>query len=384
MLAKELTRRVFAGLLPGAMLARAQANTEQRQPIFNGSDLGGWSIREGPESAFFVSEGAIAGSPSADYPAWLATNGEYENFDLSCDVFFKGWSDGGIYIHAPEHGPPGACGIKVNIFHQRDEKPAPNSMGALSSLIAPMKADVHKPGEWNSLRVRADWPSLRVWINETLVQDAKLDSTPELARRLRAGRIGLLTLGYPLRFRNIRIRELPSKVAWKTLYDGPPDLDKWFVSESAERAPVHFDPIGRVLRADGVGHIATKELFRDFELELYIRGARRHNGGVLFRSAGKGLKDPRHFEVQLHDVREAHFPTGSLYYTKRAVYPQIYDEQWFLFQLGAKGANCWVRINGETVMEYEQLKDLEPGHIELQAHQAGRWLEFKRVRLREI
>jgi hypothetical protein len=43
-----------------------------------------------------------------------------------------------------------------------------------------------------------------------------------------------------------------------------------------------------------------------------------------------------------------------------------------------------VRINGETVMEYEQLKDLEPGHIELQAHQAGKWLEFKRVRLREI
>jgi hypothetical protein len=382
--AVKLTRRVFAGLLPGAVLAQTQTESEQRKPIFNGSDLSGWSIREGPDSAFYVSEGAIVGSPSSDYPAWLGTEREYENFDLTCEVFFKGWSDGGIYIHAPEYGPPGTCGIKVNIFHQKDDKPVSNSMGAIFPLIPPLRADVHRPGEWNSIRVRSDWPALRVWINDTMVQDVKLDATPELARRLRAGRIGLLTLSYPIRFRNIRVQELPSRTVWKTLYDAPEHLQNWFVSESAERAPVRFEPMGRVLRADGVGHIATKELFRDFELELYIRGARRHNGGVLFRSAGKGLKDPRHYEIQLHDVREAHYPTGSLYYTKRATWPPIEDERWFLFQLGAKGPNCWVRINGETVMEYEQLKDLEPGHIELQAHQAGRWLEFRRVRLREI
>ena len=81
---------------------------------------------------------------------------------------------------------------------------------------------------------------------------------------------------------------------------------------------------------------------------------------------------------------EAHFPTGSLYYLKRSKYPNIRDEEWFLFQLAALGKNCWVRINGETVLEYDDLKDLEPGHIELQAHQAGRWLEFKRVRIRPL
>ena len=358
----KLTRRVFANLLPGAVLVQAQANPEQRKPIFNGTDLSGWSICEGPESAFYVSEGAIAGSPLADYPAWLATDQEYENFDLSCEVLFRGWSDGGIYIHAPEHGPPGACGIEVNIFHQKDDKPMPNSMGALSSLVPPMRADVHKPGEWNSIRVRADWPSLRVWINDTLVQDAKLDSTPELARRLRAGRIGLLTLSYPLTFRNIRIQELPSKLSWKTLYDGPQDREEWFVSESAERHPVHFRPDGpRVAGRRRRAHRDERAVPR-FRARVYIRGARRHNGGVLFRSAGKGLKDPRHFEIQLHDVPEAHFPTGSLYYMKRAIYPRIEDEQWFLFQLGARGPNCWVRINGETVMEYEPLKDLSRAH----------------------
>ena len=43
-----------------------------------------------------------------------------------------------------------------------------------------------------------------------------------------------------------------------------------------------------------------------------------------------------------------------------------------------------MRINGETVLEYDNLKDLEPGHIELQAHQAGRWLEFKKVQIRAL
>jgi Domain of Unknown Function (DUF1080) len=377
----KLSRRMFTGLLP-AIVSSAQAPSEST--IFNGIDLAGWTVREGPESAFYVSDGAIAASPSSDYPAWLATNREYENFDLALEVFFKGWSDGGIYIHAPEHGPPGTCGIKINLFHQKDETPVLNSMGALFPHVAPLRADAHRPGEWNTVRIRSDWPSLRVWINGTLVQDVKLDATPELARRLRTGSIGLLALGYPLRFRNIRIQELSSKTVWKTLYERPEDLRNWFVSESVERAPVRFEALGRVLRADGAGHLATKERFRDFELELYVRGARRHNGGVLFRSAGKGLADPRHYEIQLHDVAEAHFPTGSLYHAKRSRYPPIEDERWFLFQMGAQGPNCWVRINGETVLEYQELKDLAPGHIELQAHQPGKWLEFKRVRIREI
>jgi hypothetical protein len=380
----NLDRRRF--LLSAAALAAAPQVMlgNDRQPLFNGRDLSGWHVRNGPESAFYVSDGAIAASPSSGWPAWLSTDREYENFDFSCEVFFKGWTDGGIYIQAPEHGRPGSCGLKVNLFHQVDKEPKSNSMGSVFPLVAPRRADLHKPGEWNHVRIQHDWPALRVWINGEMVQDLQLDRNPELSRRLRQGSIGLVALGYPFRFRNLAIRELPSKLTWTTLFDGSGDMDKWFVSESNQRAPVRFEPFGRVLRADGLGHIATKELYRDFELQLYIRGARHHNGGVLFRSAGKGLTHARRYEIQLHDVPEAHFPTGSLYYLKRSAYPNLRDEEWFLFQLAARGNSCWVRIDGETVLEYDQLTDLEPGHIELQAHQAGRWLEFKRIRIRSL
>ena len=379
-----IKRRHFVLAAAAAAAAPRDLAAETGELLFNGRDLSGWHVRNGPESAFYVVDGAIVSSPASAWPAWLSSDREYENFDLSCEVLLKGWTDGGIYLHAPEHGRPSHCGFRINLFHQLDKEPKTNSMGAVFTVAAPRRADVHKPNDWNRVRILHDWPSLRVWINGEVVQDLRLDSEPELARRLRRGPIGLVTLSYPFRFRNLTMKELPSKLSWTTLFDGPQDMGKWFVSETHERAPARFEPYGRVLRGDGLGHVATKELYKDFELELYIRGARHHNGGVLFRSAGKGLKDPRRYEIQLHDVPEAHFPTGSLYYHKRAKYPNIRDEEWFLFQLGAKGKSCWVRIDGETVLEYDDLTDLEPGHIELQAHQAGRWIEFKRVRVRVI
>lgn len=376
----QQSRRAFLASIGAAALPAA----EPTESLFNGRDLSGWSIREGPESAFYVAGGAICASAASAYPAWLRTDRQFENFDLRCEVMFQGWSDGGLYLHAPEYGRPSFCGLKINLFHQKDETPQTNSMGAVFRIAAPRRADLHKPGEWNQLRVVNDWPSLRVFVNGEIVQDLQLDKHEELSRRLRRGYIGLTALGYPLRFRNLRIQELPAKLVQTVLYNAPEDMAKWFVSESNERTPARFEALGRVLRGDGLGHVATRELYRDFDLQLYIRGAKHHNGGVLFRSAGKGLTHPRRYEIQLHDVPEAHYPTGSLYFHKRATYPNIEPEKWFLFQLRAKGRECQVRIDGETVLEYNELKDLEPGHIELQAHQAGRWIEFQKVLIRPL
>ena len=377
-------RALLAALAGQALRLRAAQARDPAPAIFNGRDLSGWSIQEGPESAFHVVDGAIAGSRSAEYPAWLRYDREYENFDFTCEFFFSGWNDGGVYLHAPEHGPPSACGLKINIFHHADPRPLTNSMGAVFPLVAPLRADLHHENKWNRLRIRLDWPELKVWVNDGMVQDLKLDSLRELSRRLRHGYLGFVTLRYPLRFRDVRVRELPGKHTWTPLYEQPGDLSKWYVSDSSEKSPARFEPLGQVLSAGGLGHLATREQFRDFELELYVRGERRHNGGVIVRSAGRGTGRERHYEIQLHDVAEAHFPTGSLYHHKRSIYPRIEDEKWFLMQLGVKDRSCWVRIDGDTVLEYDDLENLEPGSIELQAHDADRWLEFKRIRVRRI
>ena len=118
-------------------------------------------------------------------------------------------------------------------------------------------------------------------------------------------------------------------------------------------------------------------------MRLYARGRREHNSGVLFRTSGDE-KRTRHYEIQLHDVEDAHFPTGSLYYFKRGMYPRIEHERWFPFYLRVEGKHCLVRINGDTVCEYDDLTNLEEGHIELQAHRLGYWSEFKDIRIKRL
>jgi len=347
--------------------------------LFDGSTLSGWTVQEGPESAFYVKDNAIIVHEGSNFPTWLRSDKQYENFDFLCEFFVEGWINSGVYFHAPEHGRNSWIGVKINIFHQQEKEMRPESMGSIFPLIPPLKLNVRNRAEWNTLRVLMDWPLLRVWVNEELVQDLNMETVPELRYRLRRGYLGLESLSYPIRFRNLRIKELPAKEHWESLYQTAEDFRKWFVSEGNAK----WQPVGGILWVDGVGHLATRTRFQDFELHLYVRHSKHHNGGILFRTAGQGLRG-RHYEIQLHDVEGAHYPTGSLYSFKRAVYPRIEPEKWFLVQLIVKGKFCLVRINGENVLEYNELENVQEGCIELQAHQAGRWIEFKHLRVKPI
>jgi hypothetical protein len=370
-----LTRRHALFALAAAPLARAE---DGFTPLFDGSSLKGWSVQNGPESAFYVNDGAIVIHEGANFPTWLRFDRRFENFDFRCEFFIKGWNNGGIYLCAPEHGRPTWTGMKINLFQKRDEQPIAESIGSIFPIVPPLKVNVKNQGEWNTMRVLLDWPSLQVWINDEQVQKLNVESVPELRHRLRSGYIGIESLSYPLRFRNLRVRELPAKEKWEPLYFGPEHMSKWKALDEKAR----WEPLGTVLRANGNGYLATLEKYRDFEFHCYIRGSRHHNGGIIFR--GNSVKSMEHYEIQLHDVEGAVYPTGSLYHYKRATYPVIEAEQWYPFSLYVKDRECIVRVNGDTVVEYDKLEKMEAGPIMLQAHQAGKWIEYKEVKVKRI
>ncbi|MFN3322017.1 MAG: DUF1080 domain-containing protein [Bryobacteraceae bacterium] len=374
-----MNRRLFLKLpLAQALLNAAQQPEPGFTSLFDGVSLRGWEIREGPESAFYVDDGAIVVHPGSNFPTWLRSEKQYENFDFRGEFFIKGWTNSGIFLHAPEHGRNIWTGLKINIFHKQDPVPLPESMGSIFPLIPPKKVNVRGDGQWNSFRILMDWPRLQLWTNDELVQDFDLASDPELRYRLHSGYLGLESLSYPIRFRNLRIRELPSKERWTVLYNRPEDLKaNWYVAEG--RAT--WEALGPVLRADGLGYLATRETYRDFELHTYVRASRHSNGGIMFRCRSRE-RHPEDYEIQIHDVEGAVYPTGSLYGYKRAAYPRIEPEKWYLLQLIVLGSDCLVRINGETVTEYHGLQNLEPGRIMLQAHQNNRWVEYKQIRIK--
>ncbi len=367
-----MKRRSFLGYLPVFPAALSAQ--------FDGKTLKGWSVQSGPESAFYLADGMIAASETSGFPAWLRYDRRLENFELEFEFFLKGWMDGGVYFSAPEHGHKSRCGFKISIFHQKDDQPKTNSSGAIFPLVAPLRTPLKGSGEWNAMKIRFDWPRLQVWTNGEVIHDLNVESNPDLRHKLRSGYLGFEALSYPLRFRSIKISELPSRQNWEMLYGQPSDLAKWHVTEPNKTFPARFEALGAVLRGDGLGNLTTYEKYKNFELQMYVRGSRHHNGGIQFRS--QGGRD--HYEIQLHDVEEAHYPTGSLYFFKRAKYPHIEPEKWALYQLIVQDANCVVRIDGETVLEYDKLEKQNEGFLELQAHQNGRWIEYKEIKVRRL
>ena len=353
------------------------AADDASKSIFDGASLNGWSIQQGPASAFYVANGAITVSDSANFPAWLRFDQELENFDFSCEFFVKGWTDSAVYLHAPMFGPPQESGFAIKLFHKQ-ETPKPESMGSVFPIVPPKLINVKSKAEWNTLRILMDWPKLQVWSNGEIVQDLNVESNSELRHRLRGGYLGLQSLSYPIQFRNLTLKTLPAKMPWRTLYHQPADLDQWKVVEGKPR----FQTLGKVLRGDGLGHLGTKDRFKDFDLEMYIRASKHSNGGIIFRAEGAG--NLPHYEIQLHDVEGAVYPTGSLYGYRRAKYPRVRPEEWYLFQLHVQDRQCLVRINGETVVDYQTLDRLDPGMIILQAHDGPRWIEYQRIRIRPL
>jgi hypothetical protein len=378
-----LTRRELLAAIPALALTQGLRAAELPEAgflsLFDGKTLDGWTVQDGPETAFYIKDGAIVVHESAGFPTWLRSARQYENFDFRGEFFLEGWMDSGIYIHAPEHGRPMACGMQINLFQQHDDAPKPESMGSIFPIVPPLKVNVKSKGEWNSFRILMDWPQLRVWTNGEMIQDLDVTSVPELRYRFRRGYLGFQSLSYPIRFRGLRLRELPSKDGWQTLYSRPEDFENWVVSDGEPNVQL----LGGVMHADGNGQVATKEKFRDFELQLFVRHEKHHNSGIMFRGAGTG-RGSRRYEVQLHDVEGAHYPTGSLYSFKRSTYPRIEPEIWYPVRLVANGRNCMVRVNGDTVLEYDRLENLAEGPIELQAHAPGKWTEFKEILIRRV
>jgi hypothetical protein len=121
-----MNRRTFLStgcLVPAAVRAlQAQASGIESGfvPLFDGQSLAGWSVQDGPPSAFRVVDGAIVVDQGSNFPTWLRSDSSTRTSTSAASSFLRGWTNSGIYLHAPEHGRNTWVGMKINIFHQAD------------------------------------------------------------------------------------------------------------------------------------------------------------------------------------------------------------------------------------------------------------------------
>ncbi len=205
--------------------------------LFNGTDFSGWRKCNGTEMPknwiieenamkVFTGEGKKPGSGAGG--DILYGDSEFRNFELSIDWKASKMANSGIFFNIREvPGKPiyfAAPEIQVlDNVAATDNKVASHLAGSLYDMIAADPKTVHPAGEWNTIVVRVQNGKVthtqngekvleyELWTPEwdELVANSKFKNFPGFTEGIaKEGYIGLQDHGYPVWFRNIKIREL--------------------------------------------------------------------------------------------------------------------------------------------------------------------------------
>jgi len=361
--------------------------------LFNGRDFTGWTTTSGGEIHWAIRNGEMYPLPEAG-GSWLRTEKMYRDFELELEFFLVEGGNSGVGLRCSHAGDPAFTGMELQIYDTWGQDIHPGCAGAVYNAITPRSMALNQPPSWNAYRIRLIGDTLDVWLNGVPIHEAeKLDERgyfrqPEdkrpLRDRLPTGYIALQEHGAPIRFRNIRLRDLspdPDPGGYEFLFNHR-DLDGWEVTGAAAWTVEGGTLVGR----DGPGHLFTTAEFDDFELRAFVRVNERGNGGIYCR-ARPNPDDadswPVGYEAQVdqHDPRNF---TGSIYDRAWAsAHPGTRDGAWFDYRIRAEGGHLQTWINGRPQVD-AQLDAFGSGRIALQSHHPGNAIEFRDLRIRRL
>lgn len=219
---KSLFQRTFGfslALFLSLFVGSLQAQEAGFVSLFDGQSLNGWV---GNKSSYLVKEGMIVIEPKGGGGGNLYTEKEYGNFILRFEFQLTPGANNGLGIHAPLEGDAAYVGKEFQILDNEAEKYAGLQTyqyhGSLYGVMPAKRGFLRPTGEWNQQEVRINHPYVTVILNGKIIlegnyleesQSGTLDKKehPGLARS--RGHIGFLGHGDLVRFRNIKIKELP-------------------------------------------------------------------------------------------------------------------------------------------------------------------------------
>ena len=217
------------------MLAAAAASAGDWIKLFDGKTLNGWSVHSG-KATYSVENGVILGTAVLGSPnSFLCTEKEFGDFTLEFEVKVDPELNSGVQFRSQIPREPLALKVEVKGKEVERKIPADRVYGYQVEIATsktgnsgnvydearravflddfsnrPKARAAFKDGKWNKYRVECKGDSIKTWVNGAAAADFK-DATT-----LR-GIIGLQVhqvpkdkfKAYQVRWRNIRIRELP-------------------------------------------------------------------------------------------------------------------------------------------------------------------------------
>lgn len=276
------------------------------QAIFDGKTLAGWR-RYGPRATFAATVGELTTSGLGNYPNWLGTTAEYENFRLHFEYKLAQWAETTVLRRAPEAGRPAQSSLASFLAHDFHKQTSKHVSGSLAGVLPPK----------NALPESFDvWHRAEILLNGMIVQDVDLAANPELRHRLRRGHIAFQGLGHRAAFRNIRLQNLGDRTHYTHLFNGH-SIEEW----KLRGAGTFLVRNSALTGENGHGILCAPPVFENFELTAAVRSHNRVNAGIFLRGSP-----------------DAVYQTGSIYGLKRSRSVKDFEERWFLMQIHMEDA----------------------------------------------
>ncbi|MCA9123116.1 MAG: DUF1080 domain-containing protein [Planctomycetaceae bacterium] len=195
--------------------------------LFNGRSLDGWKCNNGKTIAAPVEDGALVPYKSGGYI--IIYDEKFDNFVLKCDVR---WEDprcnSGIFFRVEDPMNPVHTGFEIQVMSGKET--GKHQFGAIYDLVATTKNAGRETGEWNTVEVRCDGPSINVKVNGEQVASMncdefdqqgvcpdgekhkfKLNGEPRAVKDFsRVGYLGFQDHGHKVWYKNIKLLKLES------------------------------------------------------------------------------------------------------------------------------------------------------------------------------
>ena len=172
-----------------------------------------------------------------------------------------------------------------------------------------------------------------------------------------------------------------SFTGWKTSVD---NTNTWKIEDGA------FVARGNVAH---VFYVGDTNAFKNFELKVDVMTEPNANGGIYFHTAYQEKGFPRAgIECQVNVSHTDWIKTGSLYGLVNIGLTPAKDNQWWTQHIIVRGRKATVKIDGKTVIEYNEPqlsptgrgKKLGEGTFALQAHDPKSIIHYKNIRVKRL
>ena len=201
----------------------AQEKKEGFKVLFDGINMHQWT---GNKSDYITENGSMVISPKPNKGSGgnLFTKEEFSDFVFRFEFQLTPGANNGLGIRAPKTGDAAYQGMELQILD--NDAPVYKDLqvyqyhGSIYGTLPAKRGFLKPTGQWNYQEVIVQGPKIKVILNGTVILDADItdarkngaaDGKPHPGLLRDSGHIGFLGHGSPLKFRNIRIKDLSGK-----------------------------------------------------------------------------------------------------------------------------------------------------------------------------